>query len=63
MPGYICLEVGRDVQHLPRLRSLHQVDGLPQTEEHVRLGSVDSIEVTHHRVVTEMSVVKYILHI
>ena len=57
------LVLGRDVQHLPRLRSLHQVDGLLQTEEDLRLGSVDSIEVSHHRVVTKISGVKYILDI
>ena len=57
------LVLGRDVQHLPWLRSLHQVDGLLQTEEDLRLGSVDSIEVSHHRVVTKISGVKYILDI
>ena len=55
-PGYVTvLVLCRDVQHLPRLGSLHQVGGLPQAEEDVRLGAVEAIEVTNHRVVTEIS--------
>ena len=57
------LELLRDVQHLPRLGSLHQVDRLPQVEEHLGLGSVDAVEVTNHGVVTEEILgVKYILN-
>ena len=63
-PGSISvLVLWRDVQHLSRLGSLHQVDRLPQAEEHLGLGSVDAVEVTNHGVVTEeISGVKYILN-